>query len=272
MRFIKEHKLISIFITVVLILCIMMITSYKSGGQNNFFGNILENGVTTIQKPLSNVGTSIKSNLRGIFKYRQVINENQKLEKKVNELQQKVIELTLKQNELQQLHELSNVLNYDGINGNENIITASIISLDGSNWFNFFTIDKGTECGIKKDCIVANGDGLVGRVIETGNGWSKVVSIIDESNNVSFMVLRDMSLIGIVSGDSNGSLSGFMLDNKASIIEGDILVTSKMGLYPEGIRIGKILSVEYNSDTQLKTVKIEPSVSFKSLQKVAVII
>lgn len=272
MRFIKEHKLISVLVAVVLVLSIMMITSYKTGGKSNFIGSILENGITTIQKPLSNTGTSIKTNLRGILRYKQVIAENEDLREEVSDLQEKAIELTLKKNELKQLQELSNVLNYDGVNGKDNLVTSNIISLDGSNWFNFFTIDKGKESGIKKDCIVVNGDGLVGRVIETGNGWSKVVSVIDESNNVSFMVLRDLSLIGVVSGDSEGSLAGFMLDNKAGVIEGDILVTSNMGLYPQGIRIGKIISVEYNSDTQLKTVEIEPSVSFKSLQKVAVII
>lgn len=272
MRFIREHKLFSLLITVVLVLCIIMIVSYKTGGTSSFIGNIFQSGTTTIQKPLSNASTSIKSNVRGIFKFRQVVAENEDLKKEVSDLQQKVIDLTLKKNELQQLQELSNALNYESVNSTNNLVSASIISLDGSNWFNLFTIDRGIESGIKKDCIVVNGDGLVGKVTDVGNGWSKVVSIIDQSNSVSFMVLRDMSLIGIVSGDSNGSLSGFMLDNKASVIEGDVLVTSNMGLYPEGIKIGKILKVEYNSDTQLKTVKIKPSVSFKSLQKVAVII
>lgn len=272
MRFIREHKLFSLLTAVVIILCIIMIVSYKTGGTNNFIVGIAENGITTIQKPLSKVSTSIKSNLKGVLKYKQVVVENEKLKNEVSELQKEVINLTLKENDLKQLQELSNALNYEGVNSNRNLVSASIVSLDGSNWFNLFSIDRGTESGIKKDCIVVNGDGLVGKVIEVGNGWSKVVSIIDESNNVSFMVLRDMSLIGIVSGDSNGSLSGFMLDNQASVIEGDVLVTSNMGLYPEGIRIGKIISVEYNSDTQLKTVQIEPSVYFKSLQKVAVII
>jgi len=272
MRFIREHKLFSLLITVVLVLCITMIVSFKTGGVHNFLGNILQGGATNVQKPLAGAGDSVKSNLRGIFKFKQVVAENEELKAEVSAMQKKVIELSLKKNELQQLQELSNALNYEGVNANRNLVSASITSLEGSNWFNIFTIDRGTESGIKKDCIVVNGDGLVGKVMDCGNGWSKVVSIIDESNSVSFMVLRDMSLIGIVSGDSTGSLSGFMLDNKASVIEGDTLVTSNMGLYPEGIKIGKILSVKYNSDTQLKTVKIQPSVSFKSLQKVAVII
>ncbi|MFV0516468.1 MAG: rod shape-determining protein MreC [Aminipila sp.] len=272
MRFIREHKLFSVLITVILVLCILMIASYKISGKNSIVGNALETGVTTAQKPLASAGMNIKSNLKGIFKFKQVVAENERLKKEVSELEEKLVKVALQKNELQQLQELSNVLNYDSVNNSKEIVSASIISLDGSNWFNIFTIDRGSASGIKKDCIVVNGDGLVGRVIETGENWAKVVAIVDESNNVSFSVLRDMSLIGIVTGDGKGNLSGFMLDNEASVIEGDVLVTSNMGLYPEGIRIGKITSVEYNSDTQLKTVKIEPSVSFKSLQKVAVIL
>lgn len=272
MRYIREHKFLSILIAVVLILFLIMVASYKVGGNNNKLLNTLETGITAIQKPLSGATNSIKTNLKGILKFKEVVAENEELKENISAMQAEIVALTLKKNELEQLRELSNVLNYESTEGIQNVVSASIISLDGSNWFNLFTIDRGSESGIQKDSIVVNGDGLVGKVTETGNGWSKVVSIIDESNNVSFMVLRDPSLIGIVSGDSNGALSGFMLDNEAGIREGDILVTSNMGLYPEGIRIGKIASVKYNSDTQLKTVDIEPSVSFKNLQKVAVII
>lgn len=272
MRWIREHKWISTLMAVVAGLCIVMLVSYETGGKSGPIGNATETTTAKVQKPLTNAEKNIKGNLRGIFKFKQVVSENEELRDQVNDLQQKVIDLTLKQNELEQLQQLSNALNYESVSGSRKLVGASIISMDGSNWFNQFTIDRGTESGIKKDDVVVNGDGLVGRVAEAGNGWSKVISIIDESNNVSFTVLRDLSLIGIVSGDSNGSLSGFMIDNKAGIIEGDILVTSSMGLYPEGIKIGKAVSVEYDSDTQLKTVKIQPSVSFKHLQKVAVIL
>ncbi|MBN7772772.1 rod shape-determining protein MreC [Clostridium aminobutyricum] len=272
MRWIREHKMVSILIAVVVALCVIMLVSYETGGKSGTIGNATETAVTKAQSPLSNMEKSIKNSLRGIFKFKSIVSENEKLKDQVNDLQQQVIDLTLKKNELQELQQLSNALNYESISGNKKIVGASIISMDGSNWFNQFTIDRGTESGIQKDDVVVNGDGLVGRIAEAGTGWSKVISIIDESNNVSFMVSRDLSLIGIVSGDSNGSLSGFMIDNKAGIIKGDTLVTSSMGLYPEGIKIGKAVSVEYDSDTQLKTVKIEPSVSFKSLQKVAVIL
>ena len=44
-----------------------------------------------------------------------------------------------------------------------------------------------------------------------------------------------------------------------------------MGIYPEGINIGKIESVKMDRNTLLKTVKIAPSVTFKNLSKVMVL-
>jgi rod shape-determining protein MreC len=81
-----------------------------------------------------------------------------------------------------------------------------------------------------------------------------------------------MQLLGILSGDGQGGLAGYMLDPDGSVIAGDILVTSGMGMYPEGIVIGKVSEVTWNNDTLLKTVAIEPGVYFKNLQKVTVII
>jgi len=93
--------------------------------------------------------------------------------------------------------------------------------MDGANWFNLFTINRGTESGVYPDAIVVTGDGLTGRVLETGQGWSKVIGIIDESNKVSFKVLRDPTLLGVLHGDGLSGLTGYMLDGKASVIEGE---------------------------------------------------
>lgn len=272
MRFIREHKLLSALIVVIVILCIVMIASYKTGSTGGKLGYFVQDAVVSVQKPMSSASNNLKSNVKGIFRYKAILKENEELKEQIAALSNENINNSLRQNELKQLQELSNVFDYESISGERSVVAANIVSLDGSNWFNMFTIDIGMSNGIKEGCIVINGDGLVGRVKEVGDDWAKVVSIIDESNNVSFMVQRDMSLIGIVSGDANETLSGFMIDNEASVIEGDVLITSNIGIYPPGIRIGKVKSVNYNSDTQLKMVKIEPSVSFKSLQKVAVIL
>ena len=49
-------------------------------------------------------------------------------------------------------------------------------------------------------------------------------------------------------------------------------MTTGIGMYPEGIEIGRTTGVNYNSDTQLMTVTVEPAVNFKNLRKVMVLL
>ena len=63
-----------------------------------------------------------------------------------------------------------------------------------------------------------------------------------------------------------------MLDEDASVIEGDVLITSGMELYPQGIPVGKIGKVTWDNDALLRTVAVEPAVNFTNIQKVTVII
>lgn len=144
--------------------------------------------------------------------------------------------------------------------------------MDGTNWMNLFTINAGTEEGIREGSVVVSGEGLVGRVHSAGKGWAKVVSLIDESSRITFKVSDDLKLIGVVEGSSDGTMSGFMLDSRAKVSEGDRLETSGMGVFPAGIEIGKITKVRYDSDEQLQRISVKSSVDFKSLQKVTVIL
>ena len=57
-------------------------------------------------------------------------------------------------------------------------VAANVISKDTGNWFNSFTINKGTDDGIQKDCNVIAGSGLVGIVTEVGKNWRQSVPLL----------------------------------------------------------------------------------------------
>jgi rod shape-determining protein MreC len=152
-------------------------------------------------------------------------------------------------------------------------VTADVIGLDNSSGFNIFTINAGSKDGVSDDSVVIDGDGLIGRVMSVSDNSAKVISIIDETNKVGFQVFRDLEWLGMLSGDGEGDLTGYMLDESAAVREGDRLITSSIGgSYPAGITIGKVTSVEWNHDLPLKTVRVEPAVYFKSIRKVAVLL
>ncbi len=272
MKWIKEHRLISISLCVLLVIGIVISTSYFLEGNSTPVGKAAKTVVYAVERPLSAAGNSLKYAFRGIFEFRSVLSENEALKEENAELRKELVEASLKKQDLEELQNLSEVLNYDFVEGTNDLVTCDIIAMDSTSYFGVFTINKGSDSGIYKDAVVVSGDGLVGTVYEVGSSWSKVMTIVDDAQKVSFRVFRDLSILGILQGDGNGTLNGYMLDSEATVIEGDLLITSNIGIYPEGIEIGKVISVEYDKDTQLKTVEIEPSADLKNLQKVTVII
>ena len=55
------------------------------------------------------------------------------------------------------------------------------------------------------------------------------------------------------------------------MLPGDVIVTSGLGLYPEGIQIGEINEVIEDNNNLLKFVKIKPYANFKKLDKVMIL-
>lgn len=272
MNWIREHKSITVLLTVIVVLVMVIVLSYKYVGRSTFLGQGIEKVVTAIQRPLSLAGNGTKDGARGIFQFRTLVKENEELQGQVAELRGELIKARLTEEELRELRELSALLGFGTIAEEYTLVTADVIAMDGSNWFNIFTINAGAAEGLYRDAVIVKGEKLVGRVLEVGDHWSKVISVIEETNSVSFKVYQNMELIGVLSGDGSGKLKGYMIDPDAAIVEGYTLVTSGMGMYPAGIVIGTVSEVEWNSDTLLKTVSIEPAVYFKSLQKVTALI
>lgn len=272
MNWFKTHSKSTTLISVFLILIIIIVISYTNIGSSTFIGQSIEKVVTFVQGPISGAGNGVKNGTKGILQFRSILKENEELKAEVADLNREIIRIKMTKYEVSELKNLSNILGYENVSANYSFVTADVIAMDGSNWFNIFTINVGSDDGVYKDAVIVNGDGLIGRVYEVGTDWSKIISVIDETNSVSFEVFRDMKLLGILSGDGKGGLAGYMLDPEAAVIEGDVLITSGIGMYPEGIPIGKVKEVVWNNDTLLKTVSIEPTAYFKNIQKVTVLI
>ena len=196
--------------------------------------------------------------------------ENKALQAKVDALQEENKNLRIKKSELRELRSLSKSFDFKPFAGTSKAVAARVIEIDESNPYVVFTVDAGTKKHVKRNDIVVNGSGLVGRVQEAGKNYSKIVSILSSRNSISFRLERRSSVTGVLKGSGHGELSGYVMNENKSVLKGDRLITSGIGIYPEGIEIGTIRSIEYDEDTQLKVIKVKPTVNFGALQKVAI--
>lgn len=271
MRWLIKHKKTMIVTSVTIILIVVMSVSYLYDFNTTNPERKIGNVITIFQEPFVKAGNGLSKGVSGIFRFRAILKENEVLKEEISVLNKEIIQLKLKKEELQKMEQLSDMLNYIPTDSASSHITADVISKDSSNWFNTFTINAGRNDGITENSIVINGDGLVGRTYETGDNWSKVVAIVDDSNSVSFKIMRDTRYIGIVSGNGNGGLSGYLLDPDSDVLVGDEIITSGLGMFPEGIPIGTIEEVIKDENKLLKTINVKPYVYFKNIDRVLII-
>lgn len=255
----------------VLVMFVSFTLNLSGGPLNTVAGYVF----TPMQKGINSVGTWFVSRADELKSLKDVMQKNEELQAKVDELTAELNTIKLEQYELDNLREL---MQLDQKYPSYEKVAARIIGSDTSNWFNTFVIDKGSKDGIEKDMNVIAGSGLVGIVIDVGPDYAKVRSIIDDASNVSGMTLSttDRCIINgnLESMNENQVIEFSNLKCEENVIgTGEQLVTSNISdKYLEGILIGYISSIERDSNNLTYSGTVTPAVDFKHLQEVLVIL
>lgn len=260
-------------LTICVICVILMGLSLKTDGVNGPLRTIANYTIVPMQKGMNTIGMWMND-------LTQNFETLQEMRAKNKELQEKVDDLTVKNNMLQQekheLERLRELFALDQKYGEYEKVGAHVTASDSGNWFHSFIIDKGEKDGIAVDMNVMAGAGLVGIVTEVGPNWSRVRSIIDDASNVSALVLSTSDKC-IISGDltsmKEGRIPFEQLANNDSVIEvGEQIVTSHISSkYLPGILIGYISEIEVDANNLTRSGYITPAVDFQHLQEVLII-
>lgn len=250
----------------------MVLSSFsdKTAGPFKILANVT---VVPLQQGINHIGGWLGDMKDNFATLQQLQDENKKLKEQVDSLTTEnnyLLEESYEYERLQELYKLDqNYAEYEKT-------AAHVIGRDSGNWFSTFTIDKGTTDGIEKDMNVLAGSGLVGIVTEVGPTWAKVRSIIDDSTNVSGMVLSTSDTC-IISGDlslmSTGQIAFDQMENNDNVVAvGDQIVTSYISdKYLQGILIGSISEINVDSNNLTRSGYITPAVDFRNIQEVLVI-
>jgi rod shape-determining protein MreC len=155
-------------------------------------------------------------------------------------------------------------------------IYAGVIARDPGQWFDVFTINRGTSNGVAEGMAVVTGDGLVGYVYEAGLTYAKVRTIIDSRSAVACLVQRTRDN-GVMRGEvtTNSEYAEcyvYYLPNVNNIVPGDVIITSGMdSLYPKGLTIGEVIAVSQETSADGSYVIVTPYVDFKHIEDVLVL-
>ncbi|AXU45682.1 Rod shape-determining protein MreC [Clostridioides difficile] len=255
------------------------IGKFSSGSPINL--GVASDAITSVGKGINDGFSFIKNGFKDVANFKDNSKKVKKLEEENEKLKKDMIALNAKLDKTESLEELKKTLNFVQEEYKATSISASVVGKNDGNWYESFVIGAGKNSGVKKESIVMNGSGLVGIVYEVSNNYSKAISLLDSKASVSFKLAKDANAKGTItqnttldnkdSYNSKGYLQGYMFDSSYNVIQGDIITTSGLGFFPDGIPIGEVEKVVDDKDKSLKYVVVKPYVDFKNINDVVVI-
>ena len=219
----SKYWLLILTIICILLMGLSLITD-KVGGPLRAVANYtivpMQNGINTVGMWMSDLTENLDT-------LKELQAQNDSLQAEINDL---TIKINLLQQDKEELERLRELYKLDEYYSDYKTVGARVTSNDSGNWFTSFVIDKGKNDGIKEDMNVMAEGGLVGIITEVGPNWSRVRSIIDDSSNVSALVLSTSDTC-IVNGDltlmQDGKIRFEQLpNNDTEIKSGEPVVTS----------------------------------------------
>ena len=152
------------------------------------------------------------------------------------------------------------------------MVPANVIHQDLSPWFQSLILDQGAAAGIRPGMPVITDSGVVGLVSGTTPGAAKVMLMIDPQSRLDAYVERTRAR-GTVRGAASPVCDLDHVLRQEDVAEGDLLVTSGMGgVYPKGLRVGRIAAVDRKTAGLFLGAKVVPAVDFARLDEVFVIL
>ena len=158
-----------------------------------------------------------------------------------------------------------------------NAISTSVTSPPGGAFAHTLAIDAGSSSGVRLNSPVVSGDGLVGIVSNVFPHTAKVTLLTDPD---SFASARDVDtqVRGMVHTGPGGTLILDQVRKELKVKEGDKLVTAGThnaqypDLYPYGIPIGTVTSVNATDTATYLQVQVQPFANLGALESVAVLV
>ncbi len=152
-------------------------------------------------------------------------------------------------------------------------ITARVVAQSSSNFDWTVTLDVGASSGVKRDMVVINAQGLVGRVLQVTDSASRVLLALDPNFSAA---ARDALTgeTGLITGQAGDLMRYRPLDPEADVEVGAEIVTSgySNGIFPPGLPIGTVEEVGQPTALLDRELRVRPFVDFSRLDFVLIIL
>jgi rod shape-determining protein MreC len=151
-------------------------------------------------------------------------------------------------------------------------LAADILAREPNGWIGSFVVNKGTRDGIASKAAVCGVKGLIGEVVETGTDTSFVI-LLTHPDFKAGCVIMESRINGVVVGSGGGMAKMLYIPIDSEVKPGSEVVTSEFSrVFPKGIRIGQVVSVEVSETGLYKCALIKPYSDLFSEEQVLIVL
>ena len=265
--FSKRMILIAVVILLVAVNVILLTITGKQTQAPSGLGRSALIIVSPFQKQLTVFVQSVKDIWNQYFYLISAAEENQRLKK---ELGQSLEQLNRCSETALANDRLRHLLGFEP-DIQRPMIAAQVVGKDPSSWSKTVIVNKGVQDGVRQSDPVVIPEGIVGVVVEVSAHYAKVLLLIDPNSAVDALVQQTRAR-GIVKGGGAGYCVFDYVLRKHAISVGDTVVSSGLdGIFPKGLRIGRISEIVRLNAGIFQKVSLTPYVDFEILEEVFII-
>ncbi|MDX1763064.1 MAG: rod shape-determining protein MreC [bacterium] len=220
-----------------------------------------------MESGLSQVALGAREAWSGYFRLVHVKEENRALMERVALLENKLHEqqeVKLENERLRKLLAFQESVPFT-------LLPSKVIGKGFNSWSRTLLINQGRSAGVVEGMAVVRPEGVVGRVLTVSPNFSLVQLIIDSNSDIPAIFQRTRAE-GIVEGKISNQCRVKYLNRIADVQEGDIVISSGLGgVYPKGLIVGSVFSVQKKPYGLFQEVIITPAVDFSRMEEVFVV-
>jgi rod shape-determining protein MreC len=256
------------FVAVTLILVAAGLLTLSLGGYLTPIQNLILQPISSIQSWIALRVAAIRDFLTSPRDVASLREEIALLEGEVSRLQQEIIVL---REQAAEAEILAALLDYARARPESSYKAARVIGRDVSPFLRSLIIDIGSDDEISHGMPVVTRRGLVGRIIEVFPTVARVQLITDPEASVNVQ-LQLSRADGVLAAQLNGELWVELIDQSATITQGELVITSGLGgKYPSEIPVGQVISIHRRDYELFQQAVIQSSVDFEDIDIVLVI-
>lgn len=260
LNFLMKYSTAMLFIVLLVVGCILLFT-----------GNVYQRSVyMTSANAVSSSVYGVSNGVTGYFHLRSV---NEGLARRNAALETELLNLREQMEHLRTLVPLDSTEALLQLPGRFDYCVATVINNSVTSPRNYFTINKGAMDGLEPGQGVVSHDGIAGIVGTVGPNASRVISLLNVTQNFSVKV-KGSDAVGITNWKEGNPDIAYVSELPRHVVYhiGDTVVTSGYSnTFPEGIPVGVIMSQVKTGDDNFFTLKIRLTTDFSALSSVRVI-